>query len=300
MPSTVSGINQALVDANVVSALRNILPMLRAFSYVIEQDDRITSDTVAVPLATDPTVGDKTAGTFKTTDGAISSATVTYNKFRAAAWDATESTMRPSLFPQYWADKSAGAVYGLAKDVIDYALSLVTAANYGNTDADKYVVAAADFGQEDAANIWAKAVGKNKRQTNTFLMNTAYAAALFGSSNLALIYANAGDNFLKSGQLPQFLGLNQMHYADMPSNSENLGGAVIGRAAIALAIARPGQLIASGQGNVTERRIITEPDSGLSVLYTEKADAGGTVAGEVSLLYGAAKAQNSIVRLLTA
>lgn len=299
MASTISGINEALVDKQVVEALKHMLPVLRAFSYVIEQDDRITSDTVNVPLSTDPTVGDKTAGTFKTADGALAGTTVTYNRFRAAGWDAVETTMRPSLFAQYWADKAAGAVYGCAKDVIDYALSLITIANFGDADADKLVVAPADFGQNDAALLWERATTKIKRQKKTFMMNTAYAGSLFGSSNLALIYASAGNNFLASGQIPQFLDLNQMHYADFPANSQNLGGAVIGSAALALAIARPSMLMGAGEGNIVERRVITEPDSGLSAMYTTKADAGGTISGEVAILYGAAKGQNSIVRLVS-
>jgi len=300
MPSTISGINEALVDEKIHEALKHVLPLLSAFSYVIEQDDRIQNDTVQVPLATDPTVGTKTAGTFVAADGALTAATVTYNRFRGAGWDATESLMRGSLLEQYWADKAAGAVYGVAKDAIDFALALVTKANYGDADADKLIVAPADFGQDDAALLWSKATTKIKRQSKVFMMNTPYAAQLFGNSNLALIYASAGNNFLQSGQLPQFLDLNQMHYADMPSNSENLGGAIIGRAAIAVGLARPGFFLQSGEGNIVERRIITESDSGLSAMYTIKADAGGTLSGEVAMLYGASKAQDSIVRLVSA
>jgi hypothetical protein len=300
MASTISGINVALVDQKIHEALKQVLPMLKAFSYVIEQDDRIQNDTVQVPLATDPSVGTKTAGTFVAADGALSSATVTYNKFRAAGWDATESLMRGSLLAQYWADKAAGAVYGVAKDIIDTALALVTKANYNDGDGDKLVVAPADFGQDDAALLWSKATTKIKRQAKVFMMNTPYAAQLFGNSNLALIYASAGNNFLQSGQLPQFLDLNQMHYADMPANSENLGGAIFGRAAIAVGIARPGFFLQSGEGDIVERRIITEPDSGLSAMYTVKASAGGTISGEVAALFGVAKAQDAVVRLVSA
>lgn len=300
MATTISGINQALVDERIVESLKHMLPTLSAFSYTIEQVDRVVDDTVAVPLATDPTVGDKTAGTFKSADGTLGVATVTYNKLRAAGWDAVEYAMRASLFEQFWADKAAGAVYALAKDVVDTALALVTAANYGNTSADKLVVAAADFGQDDAAQLWQLATTKVKRQRKTMLLNTAYAARLFGNSNLALIYASAGNNFLQSGVLPQFLDLNQMHYGDMPTNSENLGGVVVGSAAIAIGIAQPSPLMASGEGNIVERRVISEPDSGLSVMLTVKADAGGTVSGEVALLFGVAKGQDAAVRLLSA
>lgn len=300
MATTMSNINEALVDNRVVEALRQVLPLFRAFSYLIEEDDRTASDTTIVPLATDPTVGDKTAGTFVSAGGTLAGTTVTYNKFRGAAWDAIEGTIRASLLPAYWADKAAGAVYGVAKDVIDYALSLITAANFGNASTDKLVCAPADFGQADAAELWGKGVAKAKRQSRFFMMNTAYAASVFGDSQLALINATAGSNAIQTGILPNFLGLTQAHYADFPTNSENLGGAIIGQAALAVAIARPGFFLNAGDGDIIERRIITEPDSGLSCMYTTKASAGGTLSGEVALLYGASKGQNSVVRLLSA
>jgi hypothetical protein len=60
-----------------------------------------------------------------------------------------------------------GAVYGVAKDAIDYVLSLITATSYGNTADDKQVVAAADFGQGDIGEIWGKADAKIKSSTTT-------------------------------------------------------------------------------------------------------------------------------------
>jgi len=300
MASTFTNINQALVDQKIVEALRHVLPLFSMFSYLIEEDDRTTNDVVRVPIALDPAVGDKTAGTFKAADGSVVGSDVTYDKFRAAGWDATESTIRASLLPAYWADKAAGAVYGVAKDVIDTALALVTAANFGDTDADKLVVAPASFAQEDMGLLWAKAQTKIKRQDKTFLMNSSYAGALLGQSTLGLVFATAGNNFIETGKIPSLMGMTVAHYGDMPTNSQNLGGAVIGRAALACAIARPGFFLKSGEGNIVERRVISDPDSGLSAMYTVKADAGGTLAGEVAMLFGVAKGQDSVVRLLEA
>jgi hypothetical protein len=300
MASTFSNINQALVDMRIIEALRHVLPLFGMFSHIIEEDDRTSNDVVRVPIALDPTVGDKTAGTFKSTDGSLTGVDVTYNKFRAAGWDATESTLRASMLGSYWADKAAGAVYGVAKDVIDTALALVTATNYGNAAADKLVVAPASFAQEDMGLLWAKAQDKIKRQEKTFLMNSAYGGALLGQGTLGLVFATAGNNFIETGIIPNLMGLKVAHYGDMPDNSQNLGGAVIGKAAIAAAIARPGFFLNAGEGNIVDRRVISDPDSGLSAMYTVKADAGGTLSGEVAMLFGVAKAQDAIVRLLSA
>jgi len=300
MASTFTNINQALVDQRVIEALRHVLPLFSMFSHIVEEDDRTVNDVVRVPIAVDPTVGDKTAGTFKTTDGSLTGADVTYNKFRAAGWDAVESTLRASMLPTYWADKAAGAVYGVAKDVIDTALALVTSTNYGDTSADKLVVAPASFAQEDLGLLWEKAQNKIKRQDKTFLMNSGYAGALLGQSTLGLVFATSGNNFIETGILPNLMGLKVAHYGDMPTNSQNLGGAVIGKAAIAAAIARPGFFLNSGDGDIVDRRVISDPESGLSAMYTVKASAGGTMSGEVAMLYGVAKAQDSVVRLLSA
>jgi hypothetical protein len=298
MATTVSTINEALVDNRVVAALRTVVPLLKFFSYQIDLGEKTTSDVVYVPIATDPSVGNKTAGTFVTAGGTVAGTSVTLSRFRGAAWDATEGSMRSELLASYWADKAAGAVYVCAKDVIDYALTLVLKATYGDADADKLVIAPGDFGQEDLASLWGKGVAKIKNQTRNVLLNTAYAQNLFGTSQIALIYANAGNNFLSTGILPQMLGMNVAHYTDIPTNSEDLGGMVIGRAAILIATAKPSQLMASGEGNIKERRFITDADSGLTVQYTVKADAGGTLSGECAILYGCAAGQNAIVRLV--
>jgi len=300
MASTFTNLNQALVDEKVVEALRHVLPMFGMFSHIVQPDDAIANDVVRVPLATDPTVGNKTAGTFKSADGTLAAVDVTLNKFRGAAWDAVESTTPARLLPQYWADKAAGAVYGVAKDVIDTALALVTAANYGDDAEDKLVAAPADFSQVELGQLWGKGVSKIKRQEMFFLLNSDYAAALLGQSTLGLVFATSGNNFIETGKIPSLMGMSVAHYGDLPDNDESLGGAIIGKAAIAAAIARPGFFLNAGDGDIVERRVITEPDSGLSAMYTVKADAGGTLSGEVAMLFGVAKGQDSIVRLKTA
>ena len=300
MATTISNLTEAQVDESVIAGLRLALPMLSAFSYKIDAGEAIKNNVTRVPLAVDPTEGAKTAGTLISGSGSLTGVDVTLDQFRGAGWDAKEGEVSAIQLPTYWADKLKGAAYVSVKRAVDQVLSLITAANFGNTSADKYTVAAADFGQDDAANLWALAETKIMNQEKAFLMNTSYAAALFGTSSLANVYAANGNNFLESGKLPRFLSLNQMYYPAFPNNGENLGGAVIGRGALAVAFARPSMLMQAGEGNIVERRVITDPDTGLSLLYTVTADGGGTMAGEVCLLYGYAKAQNAVVRLCTA
>lgn len=302
MATTISGINQTKVDQKVQEALKAVLPMFSAFSMRVQFDSpKVKDDTAYVPFSTDPTAGTKTAGTMKTADGTLAGTSVQLSNLIGAGWDATEGKISGALFESYWMDKIGGAVYSCAKSVVDAALGLVTAANYGNTEGvDKLTCAYADFGQSDLALLWQYSEAKIKQRQRTFGMNAGVAGAIFGESNLGLIFANTGTNFVQTGVVPQLLGMSSFCYSGFPANSQSLAGAVFGKAAICAAIAPIDPLVAAGQGNIVERRIITEPDSGISALYTMTADGGGTVAGEVALLYGVAKGQDAVVRLVTA
>ena len=301
MASTISTVNQTTVDAKVIPALRYFMQALRTFSVQVDANGRIQDDVMYVPVATDPSAASKTAGTAGTAGGTIAGTAVTLSNFYYTAWDANEAKIAPPLFPNYWADKVAGGVYGLAKQVVDAALNLITGANYGTTvGSDLLIVPAADFGQGDLALLWEYASTKIKQREMTLGLNAAYAGALFGSSSIALAYGGTGAQFMQTGVLPAVLGMPSWCYPGFPSNSENLGGAVIGRGAIAVAVAPQAALMQAGDGDIIERRIITDPESGLSVLYTMTGAGGGNVHGECNLLYGVAKVQDAVVRLASA
>jgi hypothetical protein len=299
MATTISTINQSLVDQKVVAALRYMMPFLKTFSYQVTATGMIQSDVMYVPIATDPTAQSKTAGTTPTANGTVAGTSVTLSNFYAASWDATEGKIAGNLFENYWADKAAGGVYALAKQVIDATLGQLTTANFGHATADQLVCPTADFGQANLAQLWKLAEDKIRQREKSLGLNAAYAAALFGQSTLALTYATGGNNFFSSGVVPQILGMPTWVYTAFPACGQNVGGAVIGRASLLLAAAPPSPLMSAGEGGIIDRRIITDPESGLSVLYTMKGEGGGTVTGEVELLYGVAVGQDAAVRLRT-
>lgn len=298
MATTITNVNEALLDDLVIPALRNVLPILRAFSLkVIPKGNIVVNNTTRVQLSTDPTGGAKTPGTMVTDTGALTGVDVTLDTPYGAAFSATEGTMPPTSMEQWWATQAAGGVYVCAKAVVDSALALVTQANF----AAKVTKPVGDFGQAALAELWEQAETTIKQRERTFGMNAKYAAALMGSGTLALALGQTGSTFIQTGVLPAFLGMSAWSYAGFPSNSENLGGAVFGRAAIAVAVAELPDLMASGDGNIMYRRSITEPDSGITAKFTVTGDGGGTMKGEVALLYGVAKGDgNALVRLVSA
>ena len=298
MASTISNINTALVDERVVEALRYALPMAKLVSFGVEAEEKLQNDIIRVPIATDPTVATKTAGTLLTAGGTLAGTNVTLSSFRGSAWDATEGSISAMTVEKYWADKAAGAVYVTVKDALDACLAQLTAANFPGAGLVQ-VTAAADFNQSAMASLWAAALKQIKRQDKTLLMNAAYAGTVFGNSNLGLQYAFAGDAFFKTGKLSDFVGMPLLVYPDLSATLTTLGAVVLGRAALLLGSARPSMLMESGEGNIVDRRVITDPDSGLSVMYTMKADAGGTITGEVCMLYGVAVGQQAAVRCVS-
>jgi hypothetical protein len=300
MASTISTVNESLVDSKVVKALRYILPALKLFSHVFEQTGRIQNDILYVPIGTDPTAGAKTAGTIVSGTGTVAGTAVTLDTFEGAGWDCYEGQMRKDLFAEYWADKVAGGVYVVAKAVIDALTALVTAANYGDTADDKLAVALADMDTRNLGLLATLAAKKIRQRNRGFLVNAGHGYQLLGQSTLGTIFAFGGNNVLQSGEIPQLMGMPTLKYDALSDNSENLAGFIFGQAALLLGMAPPDPLAAGGQGNIVERRVITDPESNLSVMYTMTADGGGAIKGEVCTLFGVKKGQNAIVRLVSA
>jgi hypothetical protein len=299
MASTISTVNESLVDSKVIKALRYVLPMLKSFSHVFEQQGRIKDDVLYVPIATDPTAVTKTAGTMVSGTGGVAGKAVTLGTFSGAGWDCKEGEVRKDLFAEYWSDKIAGAVYGVAKGVVDGLLNLVVKATYGDTDADKLVAQPADFDTRALGILAQKAAVKIKQKDRTLLLNATHGYSLISNSQIGLIYSFDGQNILQTGQVPRIMGMPAIKYDALPSNGENLVGMVAGKGALLLGIAPPDPLAVAGEGDIVERRNITDPESGLTVMYTMTASGGGQINGEVCVLYGVKAGQDAIVRLVS-
>jgi hypothetical protein len=302
MATTVSNVNWSVVEEKVIPALRNVLPQLKSFSYAVESDQaKIQNDSIFVPVSTDPTVGDKTAGTAMTPSGALEGKQVTLSRFRGAPWAFKEGTISRKLCELAWADKIVGAVWGLGKDIVDTALALVTADNFGDEEnASKLTVAIADYGQADLAKMWELAESRIKQRERSYGMNAAVAGAIFGESNIALAFANSGNNYIQTGVVPQLLGMNTWAYGAFPANSQNLASAVFGRAAILVGMAPPEPLMDAGEGDIIDQRVVRDPETGIACLVRIYGSGNGTKSGEVLMLSGVAVGQaTAIVRHVT-
>lgn len=298
MATSFTGLSEAQIDDIIIEAILSMLPYFGAFSTQLDHPEGLVKgNDYIVPIVGALTVGNKTPGTLVTPSGSVTGVPVTVNTFKGAAFEAIEGELSARLVAAWWKKQIAAAAVVVAQTCVDAALGLVTAANYGSGDGD--VVTDADFDTDTIVALRAAAKNKLNSVPGAFICNALTASRLIALQQVVIALAEAR-NAVSEGVIPgRLVGYPAYEYVDLPHNSEHLVAAVIGQSAIAVAAGAPEQLISSGEGDVRYRRIIAEPESGLSVQYTEVVQGGGKVIAELGLLFGVKKAQDAVVRLVT-
>ena len=301
MATTLTNLDQTKIEMAIQAALKNALVPINAFSIGVSAEGMNKDDVVKVPVLTDATSQSKTLGTAITVNGTVTGVSVTLNTPIQAGFEMVEGAVNASQAQAYTEGLAAGATFSICKAIVDAALGLLTKANYGDTAADKLVVPYADFGQKDLGDLLTLAEVKKLGRQRSLILNSGYAGALIGESSLGLILASLGDQALKTAVLPPLLGMTSYMYSGMPTCSENLGGAVIDKTAIAVAVSPINNLLSSGDADVINQSLITDPDSGITVGYRMVGDGdGGKYKVLISAMYGVKKIQNAVIRIVTA
>lgn len=296
MATSFTGLSEAQIDDKIIGSIQAVLPMLSAFSTQLDHPEGlIQGNTYKVPVIGALTVANKTPGTLVSAGGSLGAADVVANAFRGASFEAIEGTISKRVMGNWWGAQVAEATKAVAATIVDGALGLVTAENF----ATAVSVDPAAFSADDLASIRAAAKDKLKNMSGAFLCGSTVASRLITLQQVVLALAIADNrNAIADGKIPGgVVGYNAYEYVDMPSA---LLAAVIGQGALAVVAGAPEQLITSGEGDVAYRRIVTEPESGLSLQYTETVSGGGKVACEIAAIYGAAKALDAAVRVVAA
>jgi hypothetical protein len=300
MASTYTTLNDATVLDAVVSALKDDLVPVNAFSTATDLGQKAVNDSVVVPVIGTYTATARTAGSTVTASGADAGTSVTLDQFYAAKWTVADGQIPQHLVATTFAQRAVNATHAVAKSVLDAAVALIIGSNYGTADGDKLVTAAADFGMSDLGLLYQKAKVKNLGAELALVLNAAYAGQLLGNSTLGLILATKGSDALMSGQVPPLMGMQTFVYPNM-GTTENLGGFVCDKSAIAVAMAAPSRATSGLSGDLEYYEIATDPDGSVVLEYKRWYDADtGVMAGQVSALYGVAKINNALVRLLSA
>lgn len=296
MATSFTGLSEAQIDDKIIGSIQAVLPMLSAFSTQLDNPEGLVQgNSYKVPIMGALTVGNKTPGTLVAASGSLSPANVTASNFKGAGFEAIEGLISKRMMGSWWGAQVAEATKAVAATIVDGALGLVTSTNF----ATEVTVNPAAFTADDLASIRAVAKGKLKHMSGAFLCGSTVASRLITLQQVVLALAIADNrNSIADGKIPGgVVGYQAYEYVDMPST---LPAAVIGQGALAVVAGAPEQLITSGDGDVTYRRIITEPESGLSLQYTEAVSSGGKVQCEIAAIYGAAKALDAAVRVVAA
>jgi hypothetical protein len=301
MANTLNGSNVAEILRAGFEAFKSALVPINAFSTDFSLDARRPNESITTRIYR--TIAAKAfESNYKATpDNTTDAVTVTLNQNKFTNFHLTDTEAGKSPVDQL-TNFAREAGYGLAKDALDYALSLVTATNYGNTAADKITVSAAAFDVDDVVDAMKLGLDKGWSQ-GSLILSYGHAAALLkdGAIKDASAYGTSGpDAPIQSGRIGTLFGFPVYAYA-VPNNSESLAGMLVNPAALAFAM-RPMTTLAAVDGTSTSVELMTDADSNITIagrMFYE--DSEGIMYGAYHGLYGASKANDKgLIRIVSA
>lgn len=181
--------------------------------------------------------------------------------------------------------------YAIGKEMIDYALSLVTTANYTETPTTEALI---DFDRATVIAIAGALSDRGVPPTNrTLLLIGGYYDKLFSDETVVLLAANQRADLITGSRLIPLHDFNVMRAPTLPSTG-NLTGFGFSRSALVLAARVPSDYanVFPGVTGGGISQIITNPQTGLSVHSVQFVDhILGKAYMRLASMYGAAKGQ---------
>ena len=293
-------LNGSLITQNYLSLLKAKLPSLSSFSTDFSSDSAKLNQTIIGRTRGIPAVQQYSANTgyaaAPVTDTDIP-VTITSHGYCQFDYNANElaSTGR-NLF----AEQSEGALYSLAKSLVDSVLALFTTANFSN-GAQKTVVTAGNWNRVALLNARAALVTRHVSVLKGFaLQNPTYFGALSQDPAIVSLATFQEPDIITEGTLPRISGIRPIEYADFPANGINLA-AIVGAPDCAIIAARlpydyVDAQVGSNYGAVSQ---VTDADSGLSVMLTQYVNHDAGVSRyRVAVMVGSAVGDTPRVQLI--
>lgn len=263
---------------------RNLKP-LTSFSTDFTSDIGQRNQSIVVPLTVDPAaaVNFDAGNGYTRQNTTVSETTVTLNKHKWVSWfiqDTDASTSNFLSLENIGIEKANKLATAVWQDV----LSPITAANYGNTAADKVTIAAAAFAKDDVDDIallcdneeWPDLDG----QRNLLLKPNYFRALLGDEITSADAYGSSQlvQNPSAGGQGWPLSDFRVHKVASIPANAENLVGFASNPRALAVAMR---YLAPAGGGKPGSIYFpVSDSETGITMGYREfyDDDAGQRVA----------------------
>lgn len=209
MATTNSNVPMEIYSAKVIDALAGALAPIFAFSLDLSADAAKKGDTIRVPLIAADAAADWNASS---NNYGKAAATLTDREVpltgRKLAGFGVDDLQAANYAPQWWERKAVANVNAVAAAMIADVYALVTADNFGDTDADKIAVSLAGFSTKGVAAIRAKAIAKSMRPgISSLVLNPEFFSALLGSLDSATY---GGSEAIRTGRIPRLMGFREV------------------------------------------------------------------------------------------
>jgi hypothetical protein len=269
---------QEIYSKRFLKGLQRALAALKAFSTSFSDEFAEVGDTVKVPLVSPDAVGswDAADNNFVRASAALKEVSLKI-KARIIAGFAVTSEQMNNFRPNWWEGKADMNVEEVADTILAEVAALVTAENYGDTNADRFNVALAKFSPDAVADIRAFAVKRKMRQARSVLaLNPDFFSKLLGKLD-ANVYG--GREAIVGGTIPGVLGFRaivEIPQLEIPGFLSHPDAIAVATRKIALPDTAPYRLV----------KDITEPETGLTmtnVVYTHGPD--GSLNDSVNASY---------------
>lgn len=188
--------------------------------------------------------------------------------------------------------------YAIAKDMVDALYALIIAGTFTNTPVDE---AAVDFNRESVIDLGTSLTAAGvPLQGRTLLLNPTYYGRLMSDAAIVSLGANQKAEIITGNRLPMIHGFEVIEAGNLPTTG-NLTGFGYSRSALCLAARVPTDVSNAfpGVSGGGASRVITNPDTGLSVLMIQHvAPVLGHAYLILAWMYGVAAGQVAAGTLL--
>jgi hypothetical protein len=278
----------------ILEGLKVKLAMLKAFS--TDLSDEVVNakgQVIRVSLVTGDAAADWNASSnnYGRTAATLTDVSVSLTN-RPIVGFAITAAQNAEFHPQWWEGKAELNANALGTAVTNALLALVTAGNFGDTEADKLQISLATFGRKQIAAMRAKIVkaGINPAQASLNL-NPDFFSALLADLD-SQVYG--GKEAIVGGVIPGLLGFKNV--IEHPTYNDPGFVALPSALAVAARVVKP--LDTTGYG---EFSIITEPDTGMPisrVMMTNLATGDTSMSNDVT--FGVSVGQSTALKRLVA
>ncbi|MGB0991686.1 MAG: hypothetical protein ACPG32_04365 [Akkermansiaceae bacterium] len=271
MANTFGTLNGTLIAQRALTTLVNKLPLLSRISTKFT-DQQLFDQAVKVKLAGVVAAVDYHADNgYVASDSTDSEVTVTMDQHkhvtRHVSVEEAHST-NENLLDKY----AALDAHSLATPLIDLLLGLVKDTAVP-TATQQTVKAVGSFDRATLIDMGTAMDNRKVADVGRFaILNPAYYGALKKDTTVVSNNVNPASSTITSGFLPDVDGFDVIKYNGVPANSENLVGLTGVAESFAIATGIPTLDMLEGVPVAARSTVVTEPQTGLSVLLVEYVD----------------------------